>query len=316
MALSRPQNVTKDAPWLVAGDVVLLIKMMVLVVPAWVLPQKHWTFLTNLLARVHALLRSRHNQEIVSALTRLDPAREPQTLRRQFMNMTYRELMQLLREYRPGGWSPDAVLEGREHLDAASRLGKGVILWTYSCQVGDILFKKILYENNIQVTHLRAYNHPYSSSRLGLRGLNPIRTRIEDRYLAGTVWLYPDSGSKAIRQLRQVLNDGGVVSVTAVGGGENSIEAPFLGGTLRLGPGPITLTRLTGAPVLPLFLEVFGHESYKVTIQPPLVLPAGADRKALNAVAGAEYGERLGAVVKRSPELWRGWFNRANWRPV
>jgi lauroyl/myristoyl acyltransferase len=55
-----------------------------------------------------------------------------------------------------------------------------------------------------------------------------------------------------------------------------------------------------------VFPEALEDGSFRLTIDPPLALPASGG--GLGAVA-AEYAHRLEPYVRERPEQWRGWHN-------
>ncbi len=92
------------------------------------------------------------------------------------------------------------------------------------------------------------------------------------------------------------------------------VFVPFLGRLACTRDGPARVAMLTGAPVVPVFIERVGESArHRVRVEPPLALvPADADRQA----ALEENVRRMVAVVeraiRRSPEQWV-WVHR-RWR--
>ena len=114
---------------------------------------------------------------------------------------------------------------------------------------------------------------------------------------------------EAMRRLRRVPRDNGIVSIT-VGAweGRQIAEVPFLGGYLQVATGAFTLAHQTGAPLLPVF-AVLNRDTgtFRVLIEPALQLGAGLDRGDAIELAMVDYAGRLEPYVRRYPDQWRGW---------
>ena len=108
--------------------------------------------------------------------------------------------------WRPGGWSPQITVTGTEHLHVALAAGRGAVLWVAPFVFAPLVAKRGLHQAGFSVHHLSRPSHGFSSTRLGMAVLNPIRTRIEDRYLAERITI-PRSGetTAAIRTLARRL---------------------------------------------------------------------------------------------------------------
>jgi lauroyl/myristoyl acyltransferase len=145
--------------------------------------------------------------------------------------------------------------------------------------------------------------------------LNPVRTRIEDRYLAGTVILEGADGLGALQELRGHLEANAVITIAANGSEGTPFEVPFLGGTLKLSLGAPTLAALQGAPLLPVFTVTDGGGGFDVIVGPPVE----ADSRGYPGETAREltrgYARVLEAHLRRYPAEWRGWFMRHTWSP-
>ena len=74
--------------------------------------------------------------------------------------------------------------------------------------------KIALHRAGYRIVHLSHPRHGFSSSSFGVRYLNPVHRRAEDRYLAERVVLSLASPVGAMRTLMQRLKSNGVVTVT------------------------------------------------------------------------------------------------------
>src|SRR3546814_9861307 len=84
-----------------------------------------------------------------------------------------------------------------------------------------------------------------------MRFINPVLVRVENRYLAGRVWLSLTDSAAALRTLRQRLRENSLVGVTVTNYARKVPELPFLGGRVQIATGAVKLSLDTGAPLLP-----------------------------------------------------------------
>jgi hypothetical protein len=119
--------------------------------------------------------------------------------------------------WKPRGWRADIHLEGRGHLDDALAAGRGAILWVAPFVFASLVAKRALHEAGFRVHHLSSAGHGLSSTRLGLAVLNPIRSRIEDRYIAERITIPLDGAVASAKQaISCCLEANAVVSITLV----------------------------------------------------------------------------------------------------
>ena len=119
----------------------------------------------------------------------------------------------------------------------------------------------------------------------------------------------PRSESLAFtRRLRSCLTNKRILCVTGdADEGHRTIRVPFLGSTLRLATGMVSLARHVDAAIVPMFCTRTEHGRLRVTIEAPIEVPAGAVRDDAVAHAAAEFARRLEAYVWRYPDQYRHW---------
>ena len=281
----------------------------------WLLPEKAWRPLAHLCATVHLALRGSNAADLDGYAALAASNHSPAGLERTVLAGKYEEMLQTLREHRPGGWGGSIRLVGSENLDAALAAGRGAVLWVAPCNFAELTVKKALHSAGHPITNLRSYIHPYSSTRFGRAVLNRLCTSVEDRYLAGTVTLHPEGGTAALLELRSRLSENGVVSITANSAGDQPCRLPCLGGTLKLALGGPALARIAKAPLLPVFAAPAATGGYVVEIHPALHADNEARGRRQDERLAAAFVIQLEAFVKRHPTVWRGWFNRNQWEP-
>lgn len=217
---------------------------------------------------------------------------------------------QVLKAYRPGGWAPDVRITGFERVHAALELGKGAVLWVAHGFHGHLGAKVGFHRAGLRVVHLSTPAHGFSTTRFGVRHLNRMQTRIEDRYIAERVMLPVDTGdvrrqNAALQTLIKRLRANKVVSVTGQRGTGRTVTAPFLDGTLTLAPGAAMLAHMTGATLLPVFAFRAEDGCIEVTAEQPIAVAGPREAAVVGAVrAFASLSE---PYVLRYPVQWLSW---------
>lgn len=306
----------KVARLISARDVVNATLFAGLAPAAWLLPQSAWSPLAGACASLHIRLRGSAARRLAGHSALAAVGLSSAALERSLLAGRYEEILQTLREHRPGGWRGTIELVGHEHLDDALAMGRGAILWVAPCNFAELNVKKALHAAGYGLTNLRSHVHPYSGTRFGRAVLNRVRTSVEDRFLMHTVTLHGDNGAAALRELQSRLRDKGVVSITANSAGERPARLPFLDGTLTLALGAPALARLAKAPLLPVFALPPRAGVYAVEVQAALPVDAERRGRRVDESMAAAFALRLEAFVNRHPTAWRGWFNRYQWAPV
>jgi lauroyl/myristoyl acyltransferase len=196
-------------------------------------------------------------------------------------------------------------LEGGERLQEALRQGHGAVLWVENSFSASLLAKAAVAQAGFAVHHLSRPGHNLSTTRYGMRVLNPIVRKAEDRFLAERI-LVDDSNELAVaRHIMELLRDNQVVSVTVSSAGSQTVEAPALNGVIRIATGAPHFALRSGAPLLPV-LSYRDGEEYVVEIGEPIVL-AGMKREDAYAFAVREYARRVDAFARAHPLDWCGW---------
>lgn len=212
------------------------------------------------------------------------------------------ERFQLLRYHRPGSWRPKTEVVGTEHIDRALAQGKGAVLWVAFSTFSDMISKVALHQRGYEAWHLSRHIHGHlSSTRFGVRFINPIRISIERRYLADRVVIDPAGPKAAIDRLGELLAQNKLVSITVGASARRVTLVPFGPSFLPLAGGAPHVALKGGAPLLPLFTERRDDGSFLVTIDPPLEPPAeGARSERIEALV-FEMGRRLRDHFVRLP---------------
>jgi len=291
------------------SDAIEIIRIPLLMIASWVVPERHWDIAAGMIARWISRLPTQHLRVQRQRLRHLYNGRlEAAQMRAIDTDLIVHQhvaWMRGLREYRPGTRHSDITVAGTEHVDAALANGDGVVLWVTPFVYSHLATKKVMHEAGYRVSHLSRSSHGFSSSRFGYQFLNPIWTRIEDRYLAERVRLDNDAGpAAALTVLRQRLRENRIVSITVTRYARKTAAVAFLNAELRLPTGPGRLARATRAPLLPIFAVRTDSGGLEVTIGSPLG-GDGADGGGDPVMAIMQnYVKQLEPYALRYPSQW------------
>lgn len=286
-----------------AKQVALLATSLVL---SWLLPRRAWPGACHALTRLTASPRLAYGRDLRRRAPPELAVRAGLTVPefvRASEDLHVEGYFELLRGYRPFAAEPEVRLEGLENVRAALEAGRGAILWVAGCVSSDLITKLAFHQAGLRVVHLSRPTHGFSTSRFGMRLLNGVRRRREDRYLAARVVTDDRNAPGPLRELYRTLNANGLVSITAGDEARSPIERPFLGRKLRIAPGAPLICGKTDARLLPAFTMRLEPGRYRVVVQPPI--PIEGDRRPDSAVDG--WVQRLDAFARAHPLLWTGW---------
>jgi lauroyl/myristoyl acyltransferase len=292
-------------------DLAILVALVGTLPVSWLMPPKVWRFLARaiaLLADNLDLLPGGNVRRIESLLGDKVPGHTAREIRIENFAGFIETNLQVLRDYRPGGWNPAIEIVGREHIDQGLHEERGVILWMGLFTPFSLAAKVALHQAGYAVHHLSHPKHGYSNTHFARRFLNPIRTNIEKRYLEERVLLSEDGSLAALRLLQKRLENNCVVSITVSSLAQDPLTTPFLADKLPVAGGAPTLAMLTGAALLPVFPIQTGENRFAITIGPKINVPARTSAAVQAAVD--EYAPQLERYVINYPGQWRGWQMR------
>ena len=273
---------------------------------AWIVPERYWFSVCRLVAKVTGRLfpkrRQRSTQPTPDYLLQL-AAKTQDEMELDIVAGWHRDMVEILRCYRLDGWKPRIDLRGMEHVTAALAAGHGAILWVADFESASLIAKMALSNAGLQVSHLSRPQHGFSHSRFGIQFLNPIKTRIEDRFLKERITMRPGGMTGSLRTLRRRLDENALVSITVLHFNGPTATTDFMDGQIELPTGPATLAKAAGAPLLPVFTQRRGASHFKVTIEPPLTVMDGRD----TSETFHQYAQHLTRYVQENPISWRGW---------
>jgi KDO2-lipid IV(A) lauroyltransferase len=235
---------------------------------------------------------------------------EAQRLARELFRYRSCEIMDLMR-LRGSARSLTKLVEirGREHLEAALAGGKGAILCTGHFGSHQSAFS-VLSADGYPVTTIGRWDWKYDAS------LSSAERRFWDLAYARRVirhrrrpHLEPWPGKLTIAvQAAAALRENEFVTICSDAGPlaadqPRSLEMPFLGQKARLLPGVVSIAKLTGAPVLMVFIHRSADYAHQTLDISPPVSMQGDTATAFERVTAA-----IDAAIQRDPASWNLWF--------
>ena len=199
-------------------------------------------------------------------------------------------------------WRPEIRLNGTTYLQEALKRGQGAILWVTETAFSTLIVKMALHYAGYQVVQLSRPGHGFSASKFGIRFLNPIWTRVEDRFIAERVLIMGESAADALSILRARLSANQIVVITVGPQARKFANVRFFSSQIKIPTGPMRLAKSTGAALLPVFTVARDDGAFDVTIGEALNSGEASDEH-----IAAAYAERLERFVLAYPDQWRGW---------
>lgn len=223
-----------------------------------------------------------------------------------------RELkLQILGLNGPGrSWRPDVRLTGGSNLEKALGRGRGAILWVLETSFSTLMVKMALDRAGYRAHQLSRPGHGFSASAFGIRWLNPLWTKVEDRFIAERVLITGETAAEAMMVLRERLRANGIIIITVAPLAHKFVAVPFFNGQLELPAGPIQLALTSQALLLPVFAFTKPNGAFEVVIDQPIFSATG---NPTDADVAARFARRLEQFVLEYPDQWNGWDWLASW---
>ena len=290
-------------------DIAVVLGLPLLTAIAWFAPEPSWRHFCRLCVPFYAPAQA-GQPEMPSVHRRMRAllgaralARPIETVAEALIEEDILSLIELLREYAPGGWRPAITLCGGRHLDAALARENGAVLWVGHFVHANLVAKMALHRAGYRVSHLSHPRHGFSGSRFGMRWLNRVHGAAEDRYLGERVLLDDGRPAAAMGELLRRLRNNGVVSISVRGSAKAPRATPFLDGALSIAGGAPRLALATGAALLPVFPVRTADGRFTVFVEPALDAVGGPPDRVLG-----RYAALLECYVLAYPAQWLGWI--------
>jgi lauroyl/myristoyl acyltransferase len=305
--LTRPPAFSQ--PSFSGTDLGVLIGAPAFTLPAWLLPERHWPSLARALSPMATSDLTKDPATTQSMIRKTLGARLPDLAAKTILRDMGAEgiftFFQVLKCYRPDGWEPEVRIAGFEHVKAALAAGRGAVLWVSHAFHGHLGAKIGFRRAGLDVVHLSTPAHGFSATKFGVRYLNRMQTRIEDRYIAERVLLPLQGQNTALQILVKRLKANKAVTITGQRGTGRMVDARFLDGTLPLAPGAPALAQMTGAKLLPVFAFRASDGVVDVTVEPEIALQGTRDEAIAAAVQ--TFAVRSEPYALRTPGQWLSW---------
>jgi Kdo2-lipid IVA lauroyltransferase/acyltransferase len=188
-------------------------------------------------------------------------------------------------------FAPDSRVEtaGLEHLDRAVAAGRSVIMF------GGHLA-------NWEIAALAASQYGIDVAQIYRAANNPLVDRMIARF-RGTGSEFIPKGAVASRRALAALRRGAHLTLLVDQKLNDGIPVPFFGRPAMTAPGLALLALHFNCVVLPARVERL-HAHFRVTIEPPLALPATGEREADVAALMAEVNRTLERWIRAAPAQW------------
>ena len=213
------------------------------------------------------------------------------------------------------------TIQGLEHLQRALKNGMGVILWESNAFGERTLSKQILHENGFRIHQVYAESH-----LKGFLTTDPDRfhswvrdhiikteiERMEEPFLAEIIYLPRSDSLVFTRVLLDRLKQNAILCIPGDGrSGRKLLPMRFLGRTLPFPAGMVSLARISGASILPMFCIQQEPGKTSLIIEPPILVETERGREQALEKGVAQYVSLLESYVRKYPKQYRNWTFQA-----
>jgi lauroyl/myristoyl acyltransferase len=206
-------------------------------------------------------------------------------------------------------------IRGLEHLQRAIDKGKGAILWESSHFGRRLLAKRILCEKGFAVHQVHGEYHmggfPNNESCVSWTRGHFIRRffeQCESSFVRQIIYISTPQSLAFSKILLKLLKQNGIICISAdVRRGHKLVPVPFLGRTELFPTGMVSLAKLSGATILPLFCVQENGTTPGLIIEPLVCLEPDVDREGNLKKTMIEYARLLESYIMKYPEQYRNW---------
>lgn len=243
--------------------------------------------------------------------------RQSTVLTKELRSARHEVALQCLRGFRPGGWHVNISVLGLDPVLEALQTNRGCVLWVAHFVFAANVVKVAMCAIGFPLAHVSRPDHGFSSSHFGIRVLNPLRTRFEQKYLSERIVFERNHPLSAMRRAKSVLQKGGFLSLTAgAWEGGHLACSKFLGSHLSLAMGPVALARTSSSILLPVFGVRMGiPNDFLVQFGRPIDVHCQNSQSEAMTEATAGFLAQLTPWVLNYPGQWRGWSSMEDLRP-
>lgn len=304
---------------IIARDLYLLSVIALIKVVSWLPSLKLRRFVANLIAftayRVSRNKRRLSEKNLSEAFDgKLDRDQMLRIVRRSFYEFWY-DILSLSLSNTERAALKGVGLRGAEHLHEALKDGRGVILLESSHFSKRTLAKQILHENGFSIhqvhseTHLGGFgNDDNPVSWVGRHIIKRFFEGCEKRFVAEIIYLLGSDSLTFTRTLQDRLKRNTVLCSAGDGKvGQKLIPLRFLGRTDLFPTGMVSLAKISGAPILPMFCIRDRNGQISLIIERPIHLKTDGERERGLETSVTQYVSLLESYIRRYPEQYRNW---------
>jgi len=205
-------------------------------------------------------------------------------------------------------------IQGMEHLQKALKNGKGVILWESSHFGARIAAKNILNAKGFSIHQVHSREHIGKFS-LGddtiwviSHLIKPFFEWCENQFVAKIIYLPATDSLKFTRDFLNLLKQNAVLCISGDAGlAQKRISLKFLHVTRLFATGMVSLAKISGAPILPMFCVQEKNGRMRLIIESPIDVGKGVDRDSGLENSIAQYRNLLESYVREYPEMYQSW---------
>lgn len=185
-------------PSITKRDIWDIGRLVALTPIAWLVPPRFWRKAAKLTCSINSAERSwpEHKNILADKYSEAEIANIA-ARRRYYMRELTIQILGLSGPWR--SWRPVVHLNGTTHLRKALEGGHGAILWVTETAFSTLIVKMALHNAGYQAIQLSRPGHGFSASDFGVRFLNPLWTRVEDRFIAERLLILEKPLSKHCR---------------------------------------------------------------------------------------------------------------------
>ncbi len=183
-------------------------------------------------------------------------------------------------------WARILSVDGRENVDAALALGRGLIVVSAHFGGMEIIAQYLRRTLGIAFTSPAELLQPDSLYRF----------MVEQREKHGGRAIPADGGAM---ELARVLRKRGAIAVTVdFDATRSGLPTPLFDAPARIAQGPARLAMISRAPIVPFWIVRRPDGGYHLTIEPPIIYTPTRDKEA--------DAERLTHIIAARMEVWLG----------
>jgi Kdo2-lipid IVA lauroyltransferase/acyltransferase len=180
---------------------------------------------------------------------------------------------------------------GREYLDTAMAAGSGVVVFGGHFANWEL---PVLLQATAPVDTVLVYRHQN----------NPWIDRLLARLRPSTAGKLAPKGAAGARDIIATLRGGGLIGVLIDQKYNEGLAVPFFGRDAMTVTGPAELALRRGAPLIPLRVERLAGARFRITVSPPLAMPAADSGPAGLAVLLRQMNATLEDWIRAVPGQW------------